>query len=80
VKQKDKPWPEYPPVLKERVIIQRGLQFYFSCVMCRELGWKKDCKGKDDCGQYLYARITEHCKKWECIKNGSANTVGISRN
>lgn len=79
MKQENKPWPEYPPVLKERVIIQRGLQFYFSCVMCRELGWKKDCEGKDGCGQYLYKKITEHCKKWEKL-NGSANSVGISRN
>lgn len=79
MKQEDKPWPEYPPVLKERAIIQRGLQFYFSCLVCKELGWKAGCPGEDGCGVYLYKKITEHCKKWECM-NGSANTVRVSRN
>ena len=77
--EKNKPWPEEPPVLKERVIIQRGLQFYFSCVICKELGWSKDCTSRDGCGQYLYKKITEHCKKWE-KEVGSGYSVGIRRN
>lgn len=68
---KNKPWPDYPPALKERAIIQRGLQFYFSCVVCQQLGWDKDCKSKDVCGQYLYSKITEHVKEWESINAGS---------
>ena len=82
MEQKNKPWPEFPPVLKERVIIQRGMQFYFSCVVCRELGWNKNCPGKDGkdaCGVYLYKKMAEHFKKWEKI-NGSADTVRISGN
>ena len=70
--EKNKPWPDNPPAYRERVIIQRGLQFYFSCVMCRELGWKKDCMGKDACGKYLYAKIQEHYRKWESINAGHA--------
>lgn len=79
MQQKNKPWPEYPPALKERAIIQRGLQFYFSCGVCKELGWSKDCRSKDGCGQFLYKKIAEHCKKWEKI-NGSADSIGIFRN
>lgn len=79
MEKKNKPWPEYPPVLKERVIIQRGLQFYFSCAVCKELGWSKGCTNQDGCGQYLYKKIAEHCKKWE-REVGTGNTIGISRN
>jgi hypothetical protein len=79
MKQEEKPWPEYPPVLKERAIIQRGLQFYFSCVMCKALGWNKGCISKDACGQYIYKKIAEHCKKWE-KEVERVNTAGISRN
>lgn len=75
----EKPWPDYPPEYKERVIIQRAFQFYFTCEVCKQLGWDKDCKSKDACGQLLYQKMTEHCKKWEKL-NGSANSVGISRN
>ena len=78
--KQDKPWPDYPPILKERVIIQRGLQFYFSCRMCKELGWQKECTDKNGCGQFLYRKITEHCKKWEKVGNGSAYTERVSRN
>lgn len=73
--KQDKPWPEYPPVLKERALIQRGLQFYFTCVMCKELGWDKNCKGKDWCGQYLYGLMEGHFKRWENAKSFSAGTV-----
>ncbi len=79
MKQEEKPWPENPPVLKERAIIQRGLQFYFSCVVCRELGWSKGCADRNGCGQYLYKKIAEHCKKWE-LEVGSCNSIGIRRN
>ena len=62
MEQKDKPWPEYPPVLKERVIIQRGLQFYFSCVVCEELGWKvernSEAKSVGDKRFWYYNAVT----------------------
>ena len=77
--QKNKPWPDYPPVLKERAIIQRGLQFYFSCIVCEELGWSKGCTSKDACGQYLYKKISEHCKKWE-KEVGSGYTIRVPGN
>ena len=79
MKQEDKPWPDFPPVLKERSIIQRGLQFYFSCVVCKELGWNKDCGGKDGCGVHLYKKLTEHCKKWERVHE-SGNSIRVSGN
>jgi hypothetical protein len=28
--------------------------------------------GKDACGKYLYAKIQEHCRKWESINAGHA--------
>lgn len=67
-----KPWPEYPSVLKERAIIQRGLQFYFSCKVCESLGWKKDCEGRNNCGSYLYRRITKHVEEWQKIGKSSS--------
>lgn len=72
--KQNKPWPEYPPVLKERALIQRGLQFYFTCAMCKELGWDKNCQGKDWCGQYLYGLMEGHFKRWENAKSLSAGT------
>lgn len=70
--ERQKPWPEYPPILRERAIIQRGLQFYFSCKVCETLGWKKGCKGRDNCGSYLYQRITAHVEEWQKIGKGVA--------
>ncbi len=68
----EKPWPDYPPILRERAIIQRGLQFYFSCKVCEALGWKKNCEGRSNCGSYLYRRITAHIKEWEKIGTGTS--------
>ena len=76
---KEKPWPDGPQILRERAIIQRGLQFYFTCQVCAELGWDKDCKNKAACGQYLYKRLSEHCRKWECGSE-TGNSGRISRN
>lgn len=73
--KENKPWPEFPPILRERNIVQRGLQFYFTCAMCKELGWDKTCGGKDYCGSYLYGKLEEHMKRWESVKGSSAGTV-----
>ncbi len=73
--KENKPWPDYPPVLRERAIIQRGLQFYFSCTVCKELGWDKACPGGGSCGPYLYEKLEEHCKRWAHVKSNAAGSV-----
>lgn len=73
--KENKPWPDYPPVLRERAIIQRGLQFYFSCAVCKQLGWDKACPGEGNCGTYLYKKLEEHCKEWARVKSSTAGSV-----
>lgn len=73
--QGNKPWPEQPRILKERAVIQRGLSFYFPCMVCRELGWANDCKNKDFCGEFLYQHIAEHLKEWELEASNSRRFV-----
>ena len=72
----EKPWPESPKILRDRVIIQRGLSFYFPCEMCRHIGWADRCRNKDECGQFLYQRIAEHLKEWE---RETGSTIGLVR-
>ena len=71
----EKPWPESPPILRERGIIQRGLQFYFSCRMCKELGWNLFCEGKENCSYFLYQKLEEHFQRWQSVKNHAAKSV-----
>lgn len=71
----DKPWPESPKILHDRIVIQRGLSFYFPCVVCREMGWAERCRSKDECGPFLYQRIAEHLKEWELETSKTAGSV-----
>lgn len=71
----NKPWPESPKLLHDRVVIQRGLSFYFPCVVCREMGWAERCRSKDECGPFLYQRIAEHLKEWELETSKTAGSV-----
>ena len=71
----NKPWPASPKILHDRVVIQRGLSFYFPCIVCRELGWAKECRTKDECGLILYQRIAEHFKEWERETGNSTGSV-----
>lgn len=70
-----KPWPESPKILHDRIVIQRGLSFYFPCAVCREMGWAERCKSKDECGPFLYQRIAEHLKEWELETGKTAGSV-----
>lgn len=70
--ENEKPWPESPPILRERAIIQRGMQFYFSCKTCELLGWDKGCKSRNKCGFYLYQRLKQHFEEWEKVGKGNA--------
>ena len=75
MQENQKPWPESPKILHDRVVIQRGLSFYFPCAVCREMGWDERCRNKDECGMFLYQRIAEHLKEWERETGSSGGIV-----
>lgn len=75
MQEKIKPWPESPKILHDRIVIQRGLSFYFPCAVCREMGWAERCRSKDECGPFLYQRIAEHLKEWELETSKTAGSV-----
>ena len=53
---------------QEQKILERGLLYYFSCALCRELKWDGKCKDKDDCGARLYKLLNWHFHKGDNIE------------
>lgn len=50
---------------EEQKILERGFLFYFSCQLCKALGWHGKCSNKNECGQRLYKLLNWHFHKGE---------------
>lgn len=50
---------------KESKVIKRALHVYWSCKVCRVLGWDGTCKDKEQCGENLYKLLKEHFEQKE---------------
>lgn len=44
----------------EGSVIRRGFVAWWNCKTCEELGWKAECKSKEDCGELLYDKLKNH--------------------
>lgn len=50
-------------VIYEQAEIKKGLLYFWSCKICRNLGWDKEhgCpENNGDCGAFLYKRLKKH--------------------